>query len=535
MNSPAIPLQVLPNAGSLQRYPYYSTPFLSSTSSSPSSYQQQHPRQAQFNYHDYSLNDGRFYPQQQQQQQQQQQYVHHPYHQALATPPSTATTEDSNSGSGDGDGGGSPFDDENQLPTPEEFRAIVDDYLNNLSPKKRDKALVDSHRYCLIQQVLRDPRNTAISTAQFRFWVKKMFQLQLGNIDIICHDNKPVAIKEHIYDILVRAHREAHHGGRDKTSALVRRKFSWIPKELVARFVRHCPFCINRRNGGQSPDPMKRNSPRYNYTSSGTPIAMPATITTNHYNFDRHAASSNIGTSSIREECDLSATSGPPSGDIVYDHSPNYVTTPYTTSSSTCSRRPSYFSYDREEDDFLNSYPFEPVSSLASMIGFRSASASSSSTTNTSASSILPKQQQNKNNNSTLLPTTPSSQQQQQQPTMIDDVTTIASTPMFYQQQQQNYMYPAYASNNYYTNTMDMTTCSGGDNNPATLTDRQLQQHEVSTPASQPNADLISHHHQQNGQPAFFNVVHPLMPYGNPIADPVTSTEAVGTFGSADL
>ncbi|KAI8339127.1 hypothetical protein BC941DRAFT_326316, partial [Chlamydoabsidia padenii] len=140
-------------------------------------------------------------------------------------------------------------DDENQLPTPEDFRAIVDDYLNNLSPKKRDKALVDQHRYYLIQQVLRDPRNTAISTAQFRFWVKKMFQLQMGTMDIICHDNKPVAVKEQIYDILVRAHREAHHGGRDKTSALVRRKFSWIPKELVARFVRHCPFCITRRNG----------------------------------------------------------------------------------------------------------------------------------------------------------------------------------------------------------------------------------------------------------------------------------------------
>ncbi|KAG1072879.1 hypothetical protein G6F42_025865 [Rhizopus arrhizus] len=105
------------------------------------------------------------------------------------------------------------FDDEDQIPSVDEFRAIIDDYLNNLSPKKRDKALVDQHRYCLIQQVLRDPRNTAISTAQFRFWVKKMFQLQPGTTDLVCHDNKPVAMKEQIYDILVKAHREAHHGG----------------------------------------------------------------------------------------------------------------------------------------------------------------------------------------------------------------------------------------------------------------------------------------------------------------------------------
>ncbi|ORZ24063.1 hypothetical protein BCR42DRAFT_468358, partial [Absidia repens] len=207
-----------------------------------------------------------------------------------------------------------------------EFRAIVDDYLNNLSPKKRDKALVDQHRYYLIQQVLRDPRNTAISTAQFRFWVKKMFQLQLGTMDIICHDNKPVAVKEQIYDILVRAHREAHHGGRDKTSALVRRKFSWIPKELVARFVRHCPFCITRRNGGQSPNTMKTDSPQYHYTPSSQP--------SRHFSFDHHAPPI-ICTPTMKEKHDLSSSSGPPSAENGYDNSPHYVTMPYTMSSSS--------------------------------------------------------------------------------------------------------------------------------------------------------------------------------------------------------
>ncbi|KAI7867530.1 hypothetical protein BDF14DRAFT_1726396 [Spinellus fusiger] len=146
------------------------------------------------------------------------------------------------------------LNDQEQYPTFKEFDTIVQDYLQNLSSKKRDKALVDKHRYSLILQVLKDPRNTAISTAQFRFWVKKMFQLSSTNAkDIVCHDNKPVAMREQIYNILVRAHREAHHGGRDKTSALVRRRYSWIPKELIARFVRQCPFCILRRNGCTSP------------------------------------------------------------------------------------------------------------------------------------------------------------------------------------------------------------------------------------------------------------------------------------------
>ncbi|KAI7877824.1 hypothetical protein K492DRAFT_109323, partial [Lichtheimia hyalospora FSU 10163] len=143
------------------------------------------------------------------------------------------------------------LNDKSQFPSANEFDDIVNDYLQNLSLKKRDKALVDQKRYQLILCVLKDPRNTSISTAQFRFWVKKMFQLV--DKDIVYHDNKPVAMREQIYSILVTAHRQAHHGGRDKTSALVRKRYSWIPKELIARFVRHCPFCITRRNGCGSP------------------------------------------------------------------------------------------------------------------------------------------------------------------------------------------------------------------------------------------------------------------------------------------
>lgn len=152
----------------------------------------------QFSTHGYNVFEhGRYFPTTLPQQQQQ-----------LMTTTTTTTSEDI-------------FDDENQVPTPIQFDDIVKDYLNNLSPKKRDKALVDQERYQMIQQVLKDPRNTAISTAQFRFWVKKMFQLQPGTVDLVCHDSKPVAMREQIYSILVKAHREAHHGGRDKTSALV--------------------------------------------------------------------------------------------------------------------------------------------------------------------------------------------------------------------------------------------------------------------------------------------------------------------------
>ncbi|KAI8060172.1 hypothetical protein BC940DRAFT_246833, partial [Gongronella butleri] len=143
-------------------------------------------------------------------------------------------------------------DEQDQYPSVAVFDGIVRDYLQNLSTKKRDKALVDQQRYELILQVLQDQRNTTLSTAQFRFWVKKMFRLSFDHTNrvwLVCHDQKPVAMQEQIYPILVNAHKEAHHGGRDKTSALVRQRYSWIPKELIARFVRHCPFCISRRHG----------------------------------------------------------------------------------------------------------------------------------------------------------------------------------------------------------------------------------------------------------------------------------------------
>ncbi|OAD74702.1 hypothetical protein PHYBLDRAFT_167051 [Phycomyces blakesleeanus NRRL 1555(-)] len=143
---------------------------------------------------------------------------------------------------------------DDQYPSYAEIEVIIQEYLDNLSSKKRDKALIDRDRYMLILQVLKRPKNTAISTAQFRFWVKKMFRLvSCGGNSYIYHDDKPVATREDIYGILLCAHNESRHGGRDKTSVLVRQRYSWIPKELIARFVRSCPVCILKRNGSQSP------------------------------------------------------------------------------------------------------------------------------------------------------------------------------------------------------------------------------------------------------------------------------------------
>jgi hypothetical protein len=109
------------------------------------------------------------------------------------------------------------------FPTEDEFAQIVDDYLQGLSERKREKALITQKMYDNVLLILRDPRNTATSTAQFRFWAKKMFAiLEYKGEYVVTHDKRPVAVKEQIYDVLVYCHGQASHGGRDKTSAMVR-------------------------------------------------------------------------------------------------------------------------------------------------------------------------------------------------------------------------------------------------------------------------------------------------------------------------
>jgi len=115
------------------------------------------------------------------------------------------------------------------FPTQAEFENLLNEYILSLSPKKRDKALIPQKRYDNILAVLRDPKCTTIESAQFRFWAKKMFRLvpDDDNVGVVCHEGKPVAVREQLYHVLTSSHGQAQHGGRDKTSAQVRKYYSW--------------------------------------------------------------------------------------------------------------------------------------------------------------------------------------------------------------------------------------------------------------------------------------------------------------------
>ncbi|KAI9372400.1 hypothetical protein BJX61DRAFT_534011 [Aspergillus egyptiacus] len=168
------------------------------------------------------------------------------------------------------------------FPNVNEFDKLVKSYVDDLSVKKQDKALIHAKRARNIRTVLIDPKDTAIESAQFRFWVKKMFKLQTvgGNSSdckrMICHEGKPVAIREKLFKILTKAHQQCQHGGRDKTSAQVRQIYSWVPKELISRFVKICPTCQVRRGGPRlTPPSSRRGSPPLEIPSRSPKLPSP--------------------------------------------------------------------------------------------------------------------------------------------------------------------------------------------------------------------------------------------------------------------
>src|SRR5882762_3098352 len=151
------------------------------------------------------------------------------------------------------------------FPTHAQYKRIESIYLTSLSPRKRDKALITQTMFDNIWDVLHDPDTREVETAQFRFWVRKMFALSdpqptqiftagdatttVSSVPVVLHENRPIAIKEQLYELFVYCHGRSNHGGRDKTCAVIRQHYSWVPKELTAQFVKACPTCTLKRSG----------------------------------------------------------------------------------------------------------------------------------------------------------------------------------------------------------------------------------------------------------------------------------------------
>jgi hypothetical protein len=134
------------------------------------------------------------------------------------------------------------------LPSLEEYQRIEKTYYDGLTASRVSKALISDALYKEIRAVLLSPSCTQYGTAQFRYWVRKMFRYRIVDEEVIVvHENMPVATKENIYDILCKCHADTGHGGRDRTNSEIRKHYTWIPKEIVAQFVAACPTCYEDR------------------------------------------------------------------------------------------------------------------------------------------------------------------------------------------------------------------------------------------------------------------------------------------------
>ena len=164
-------------------------------------------------------------------------------------------------------------DDKPGFPTYAQYKRMEASYLSDLAPQKRFKALITQAMFDDIWAVLHNPKARTIGSPQFRFWVRKMFTLgrskrdpsenpDVDDTSLVLHDGRPVAIKEHLYELLCCCHLLAEHGGRDKTCAVIREHFSWIPKDLTARFVKACPTCAEKRNGSRELVAQSLDTPR---------------------------------------------------------------------------------------------------------------------------------------------------------------------------------------------------------------------------------------------------------------------------------
>jgi hypothetical protein len=157
------------------------------------------------------------------------------------------------------------------FPTYAEYQSAESAYLFSLSHTKRRKALITQEMFDDIWDALHYPY-VRIVDAQFRFWVRKMFTLTNsghdGTFPVVLHQDKPVAVREQLYEVLCYCHALALHGGRDKTCAAVRRHWSWVPKELIARFVMACPTCTYKK----SKQPRRASNAKWHKLPSGKPI-----------------------------------------------------------------------------------------------------------------------------------------------------------------------------------------------------------------------------------------------------------------------
>lgn len=184
----------------------------------------------------------------------------------------------------------------------------------------------------------------------------------------------------------------------------VRKRYSWIPKELIARFVRHCPFCISRRNGHLSRPAtatitngnesmkstllspslslsLKNNNEEINDDQSilSSPTMIQSTITTNHHQHDYNNMIPNHHNHQQQQQMMYQApwmTSSP--------SNPSTIDSPLSSIATEAAAKVNYDQQQQQQGSSLYYYPYNNNNNMASP-----PYSNTSSRSNSTASSCL--------------------------------------------------------------------------------------------------------------------------------------------------
>jgi hypothetical protein len=128
------------------------------------------------------------------------------------------------------------------------FYERIEEYVNKLDTKFREKCVIKQEMYNKIQKCLLLPKGTSDDEfpAKLVYWVKRKFTLLkiAGNDIVVCvKTKKPVCVYEGFYNVIAEAHGNVSHGGREKTSFEVNSQYSWIPRFCIEIFLKQCIPC----------------------------------------------------------------------------------------------------------------------------------------------------------------------------------------------------------------------------------------------------------------------------------------------------
>lgn len=207
------------------------------------------------------------------------------------------------------------------MPSIAKYTQFLTCYLDEITPKRRGKALIDSELLGKIKLILTLEHTSLLEpgemssdsdftcrtpygaeetwdTQPFRRWVRNSFAYRQAtraeleraidfgllsppesslsgpgvpghppstgltcSVNLVFHQDRPVALRSKIYKIILRAHWITNHAGRDRTWAMVQEVCSYIPKRLVHDFVAACPACRVARSGQYGAPHSETNRP----------------------------------------------------------------------------------------------------------------------------------------------------------------------------------------------------------------------------------------------------------------------------------